>query len=133
MIRGTTAQFKFKLPYNVSEIGLIKITFWQENYNGPDATRPLPIVKTLKQCNYCDSPNEVTVKLNKEETLRFSDERKAYVQIQGKTIDRVAFAGKKSEIMVYPIYDDSILDDEIVPTPTPLPDDVVILDGSTIA
>lgn len=133
MVRGTTAQFRFKLPYDVYDISMIKITFWQEGYNGPDTTRPLPIVKVLEQCSQSNRPNELIVKLNKEETLRFTDERKAYVQLQGKTISQTAFASKKVAITVYPVYDDSILDDDIVPTPVPDENGVVILDGAVIA
>lgn len=132
MIRGTTAQFKFKLPYNVSDISVIKIIFWQDNYSGPDPSRPLPIVKVLDQCNQ-SGPDEITIKLTKEETLRFTDDRKAYVQVQGKTIDKAAFASKKELIVVYPVYDDSILDDDIIPTPVPDVDGIIYLDGETIA
>lgn len=136
MIRGTTAQFKFKLPYNVWEVSMVKITFWQEDYKGPHYTRPLPIVKTLNQCAQTSSPNELVVKLNKEETLRFTDKRKASVQLQGKTLDRIAFASKPELITVYPAYDDSVLDDEILPTPpidpAPGEDEIIILDGEPI-
>lgn len=130
MIRGTTAQFKFELPYNVSELTLVKITFWQPGNPGPSESRPLPIIKVLEQCITTDRPDELLVFLNKEETLRFSEERKAYVQIQGKVVDGSTFASKKEMITVYPIYDDSILGDEILPTPTP--DGLIFLTGSVI-
>lgn len=132
MIRGTTAQFTFRLPYNVVDVSVVKIIFWQENYSGPSAQRPLPIVKNLQQCNQIGAPNELTVKLTKEETLRFVDDRKAYVQLQGKTNDKAAFACKKETITVYPVYDDSVLDDDIVPTPVPDADGIVVLDGQSI-
>lgn len=130
MIRGTTAQFKFELPYDVSELILVKITFWQPGNPGPSESRPLPIIKVLEQCITTDRPDELLVFLNKEETLRFSEERKAYVQIQGKVVDGSTFASKKEMITVYPIYDDSILGDEILPTPTP--DGLIFLTGSVI-
>lgn len=134
MIRGTTAQFKFQLPYNISDLDVVKITFWQNNYYGPDTTRPLPIVKVLSQCSETNVPNELLVFLNKEETLRFLDDRKAYVQIQGKTKEGSAFASKQEMITVYPVYDDSILDDDIIPSPSPGPGDdgYIVLDGSVI-
>lgn len=132
MIRGTTAQFKFKLPYNVVDIATAKINFWQENYSGPNQSRPLPIVKVLSQCSESNMPDELLVFLNKEETLRFLDDRKAYVQLHAKTKDGTAFASKKEAITVYPVYDDSILDDDILPTPTPDYGDVIILDGEPI-
>ena len=131
MIRGTTAQFKFQLPYKVSEVDVVKITFWQNNYYGPTESRPLPIVKVLSQCSEVGT-NELLVFLNKEETLRFSDDRKAYVQMQGKTKEGIAFASRQQSITVYPVYDDSVLDDEVIPTPGPNDDDFIVLDGSII-
>ena len=131
MIRGTNAQFKFKLPYNYSELSVVKIVFWQDDNDGPSLSRPLPIVKVLSQCVQCDSPKEISVTLNQEETLRFVDDRKAYVQLRGSTIDGINFGNRKTQITVYPVYDDSILDDEILPTPDY--DGWVVLDGSTIA
>ena len=130
MIRGTNAQFKFKLPYDYSDLEIVKITFWQPDNNGPSFNRPLPIVKILQQCSPTDIPNEISVTLNQEETLRFTEIRTAYVQFRGTTIDGIPIASKKQELTVYPVYDDSILDEEILPTPDY--DGWVFLDGSTI-
>lgn len=130
MIRGTNAQFKFKLPYNYSELARVKITFWQPENSGPSSNRPLPIMKILDQCRPTDIPNELSVTLNQEETLRFSEERKAYVQLRGATKSGIPIASKERELPIYPVYDDSILDDEILPTPDY--DGWVYLDGSTI-
>ena len=132
MIRGTTAQFKFKLPYNANEILTVKITFWQTGNDGPDASRPLPIIKVKEQCSFPGGRNELLVSLNKEETLRFEDDRKAYVQLQAKTTDGTVFACKQETITVYPVYDESIFDEEIVPTPSPDTGGIIVLDGSTI-
>ena len=129
MIRGTNAQFKFKLPYSYSELETVKISFWQTDNAGPTMDRPLPIVKVLEQCSPSEIANELCVTLNQEETLRFEDDRKAYVQLRARTIDGIPIASKQQAITVYPIYDDSILDDII---PTPDYDGWVILDGSTI-
>lgn len=133
MIRGTAQPFKFKIPCNFSELSSVVITFSQENYNGPNETRPLPIVKVLSQCRQGSSSKELLVVLNKEETLRFTDKRKAYVQIMGEVIDGLPFGNKPETITVYPVLDDSVLDDDIIPTPSP--DDngnIVFLNGSTI-
>lgn len=138
MIRGTNAQFKFKLPYKYYELSMVQITFWQSNNNGPSIDRPLPIVKILEQCSPSNIANELWVTLNQEETLRFEDDRKAYVQLRGTTVDGIPFASKQQTVTVYPIYDDSILDD-VTPTPTPTPtpnpdsDNWIMLDGSSIA
>lgn len=133
MIRGTTAQFKFKIPYDFDSLSVVKITFWQKNYNGPDETRPLPIIKVLSQCSQGSSSKELLVSLNKEETLRFTDKRKAYVQMVAEVVGGISFGNSPEAITVYPVHNGSILDDNIIPTPTPGEHDgVIILDGSTI-
>ena len=97
MIRGANAQFKFKLPYNYSELETVKITFWQDENNGPALNRPLPIVKILAQCSPTQDPKELTITLNQEETLRFSEERKGWTQLRGVTIDGIPIASKKRD------------------------------------
>lgn len=128
MIRGTTAQFRFKLPCNVDELDIARIFFGQSGNNGPSKSRPLPIIKRLNQCQ-CGE-RELTVVLNKEETLRFSDKFKAYTQIRYRTKAGLDFACKKKFFVVYPVEDDSVLDGDIIPTPEP--EDIIILDGSII-
>ena len=130
MIRGTNAQFKFTLPYNYTELEFARITFWQPENDGPADNRPLPIIKVLDQCSPTDKPKELSVTLNQEETLRFSEERKAYVQLRAQTFDGIPIASLEKQIAVYPVYDDSILDEEILPTPEY--DGLIILDGSII-
>lgn len=130
MIRGTNAQFKFRLPYEVSELQSVKITFWQNGNDGPDSTRPLPIIKILEQCSQSDVPNELCVTLNQEETLRFVDEHKGYVQLRGITIDGIPFATREKMFTVYPVYDDSVIGDVVIPTPEY--DGLIILDGQSI-
>ena len=131
MIRGTTAQFMFKLPYNFSELELVQITFWQPNNNGPAQDRPLPIVKVLSQCQATDDPKELRVTLTQEETLRFSDKYKAYTQLRAVGPESQSFASKAEMITVYPVYDEDILEGEILPTPT-TPDGIIFLDGGVI-
>lgn len=131
MIRGTNAQFKFNLPYQYSDLEVATITFWQPENNGPSIDRPLPIKKILAQCSPSDNPYQLCVTLNQEETLRFTEERKAFVQLRATTYDGIPVANKKQPITVYPIYDDSILDDDILPTPDY--DGWVFLDGNIIA
>lgn len=130
MIRGTNAQFKFKLPYNYSDLEFVKITFWQTGNRGPSVSRPLPIIKILDQCSPTELLDELSIVLNQEETLRFSDKRKAYVQLKGLTKEGVPIASKERQLTVYPMYDNSILGDEIIATPDF--DGWVYLDGSTI-
>lgn len=128
MIRGTNAGFKFKIPCNYSDLDAVTITFWQANNNGPSEDRPLPIIKVLEQCSQTDAPNELYVELNEEETLRFNDDRKAYVQMLAVDINGTTTASKKKEITVYPIYDDSLLNDGIVPTPDDVPIVTIVVD-----
>lgn len=137
MVRGTTAQFKFSLPYNYEELKLACVVFWQPGNNGTiDA--PLPIKKTLTADDiqqYCDpdNPKELSITLSQSETLRFSDKMKAKVQLSAKTFEGTRFASKQELITVYPIYDDSILGDDIDPTPDDEDGDGwIILDGETI-
>lgn len=130
MVRGTNQEFRFKLSCNFGELATVKVSFWQDNYNGPASYRPLPIIKVKAQCSPCDEPNQCSVMLNQEETLRFSDKRKAKVQLRGVTYDGRPIATLEHLIKVYPVYDDSILDGEIIPTPTY--EDLIILDGQNI-
>ena len=130
MVRGTNQEFRFKLSCNFGDLATVRVTFWQDNYNGPATYRPLPIIKVKAQCAPCDEVNQCSVTLNQEETLRFTDKRKAKVQLRGVTYDGRPIATMEHLIKVYPVYDDSILDGEIVPTPTY--EDLIILDGQNI-
>lgn len=131
MIRGTTAQFKFKLPYKYNELQYVKVTFWQPGNNGPADDRPLPIVKALYHCAQADTESELSVTLTQEETLRFSEKKKAYVQLRATAIDGHTFASQQEQITVYPVYDDSVLDDFVEPTPDG--NGMIFLDGGSIA
>lgn len=117
MIRGGSAQFKFRLPYNFSDLEAVKVVFWQPENNGPSPSRPLPITKILKQCSQSNVPNELVVTLSQEETLRFRDDKKAYVQLRGTTVEGIPIVSKIKIITVYPVYDDTIIDGEVLPTP----------------
>lgn len=132
MIRGTTACFKFKLPYDFEQISSVKIIFWQDNNNGPTESRPLPIVKIKSQCFQTNIRRELAVNLTPEETLRFSDERKAYVQMTATAADGSRFASHQEMFTVYPVRDEDVSggDGDIVIPPDD--DGVVILDGGRI-
>ena len=124
MIRGTTAQFKFKLPYKFSELNPIKIVFWQPGNND----RYLPIEKTETHCSQSDDDEYcLCVSLDPKETMRFSDKLKARVQLRAYH-NGAAFASRQQLITVYPI------NDEVIDTELPEPDGEgwVILDGENI-
>jgi hypothetical protein len=133
MIRGTSAKFKFTLPCDFSELESAKIVFWQKDNSGPDESRPLPIIKILDQCEQSINTNELYISLNQEETLRFTDDEKAYVQLVVETTYGKHIASREEMITVYPIYDDEILDDDILPTPGYNPDGTVIKIDSALS
>ena len=99
MIRGTTAQFKFKLPYSYSELEWITIDFWQPG----NPSGNLPITKTKTHCDG-SSQDEVCVSLSAAETAYFSDKYKAKVQLRAKPKVGAAFGSKQQLITVYPMY-----------------------------
>ena len=130
MIRGGNCEFRFKLPYNFSDLITAQIYFWQEGYNGPSNDRPLPILKILEQCRQGDKPTELSVTLHQEETLRFTDKRKGQAQLRAVTRDGIPIISKEHLFPVYPSYDDAILDEEVWPTPDY--NGWVLLDGESV-
>ena len=130
MIRGTTAQFRFHIPYKFDEINWVTIKFWQKGNTGTTES-PLPITKRKTDCYTSSNPNEICVSLNPDETSRFSDQLKAYVQLRAQTEDGITFASNQELITVYPINNEMIAEDPDLPVPEP-GDSVVLLDGSTI-
>ena len=105
MIRGTTAQFKFKLPYTKEELEWATITFWQSSNHSL-----LPITKKLEHCSAPNDSNELCVSLTAEETARFSDKYKAMVQLRAQPFGGIVFGSKQQLITVYPMLDDIIED-----------------------
>ena len=108
MIRGTSQQFKFYLPYTKSQLSTVKITFKQPENDGTQDC-PLPIVKVLADCIGDSDSKEITVTLGQVETLAFSTDRKAWVQFRGVTTDGFAFASKLMPITVYQVLDEEVL------------------------
>ena len=131
MVQGTTTQFRFQLPCNFGDLETVNVTFWQDYNNGPTPSRPLPIIKTKKQCSTFGSKNVLAVTLNQEETLRFSTDRKAYVQLRALALDGIAYATEETPIKIYSVYSDDIIGDIVEPTPDP-DDDYIIIDGGNI-
>lgn len=142
MIRGTTSQFRFKLPYSKENVKSAEVVFWQHGHNGINEDFPLPIVKKYNQYfsesgsiatsgpwNWIND-NTLGVKLWQQETLTFSDRYKAYVQIRGTSIDGSVFASGQKPVVVYPIYADYPLEDEIIPPQNE--DGFYVLDGEYI-
>lgn len=127
MIRGTTAQFKFKLPCTLESLQWAKMQFWQPgNYGTEDA--PLPIIK--KKTNLSGDSTELLVSLTSHETLRFTDKLKARVQLRAQHIDGTVFASAQELVSVYPL-PDHLVDEPVFPEED-IDDGWVILDGKEI-
>jgi hypothetical protein len=99
MIRGTTAQFKFKLPYAQKALTWVTIKFWQPN----NPTKLLPITKTFESFSESDNSDELCVSLDAYETSNFSDKFKAKVQLRAQHTNGTVFASHQQSITVYPI------------------------------
>lgn len=127
MIRGTTAQFKFKIPYPKKELLWARIKFWQPG-NPIDS---LPITKELSNCTASEDSEELCISLTTEETLRFSDKFKAKVQLRAQHEHGTVFASHQQSITVYPILDDMTVEDPELPGANE--DGWIILDGDKIA
>lgn len=131
MIRGTTANFRFKLPYEVEQVQTVMITFWQTNNTGT-ISAPLPIVKDLLSCSITDNPYELSVTLSPHETARFSSQLKMQVQLEGVTFEGVKFGNEPEMFNVYPNKNISpdLPDDPIMPPD--LDGEFIVLDGGNI-
>ena len=103
MIRGKSTEFIFGMPCHYVNLQSVLIEFWQENYNGLPHGHTLPIIKTLDQCNPKSNPKQISIVLSAEETLRFADNRKAYVRFFGVKQNGQKFGGNKEEFSVYPV------------------------------
>lgn len=128
MTRGTTAQFKFIMPYAKDELAWIVIQFWQSN----NLNELLPIVKTKEDCVVGDDPKELVISLTPEETSWFSDKYKAKMQVRAQHIlTGTVFGMKKPQLItVYPMPDDIIIENPTLPPVNK--DGWVFIDGGTI-
>lgn len=127
MIRGTTAQFRFKLPYPKNEFQWINVAFWQDN----NPNELLPIIKTKDQCAYLNSEAGMCVSLTSEETLRFSDKYKAKFQVRAlHTASGTVFGSRQALIPVYPMNGNTGDQDPTLPDTSM--DVLIVLDGKGI-
>ncbi len=124
MIRGTTAPFKFNVPYAWPDICAIEATFTQKKDDGSQ----LAIVKeydtrwgeSINPGGFApdeNNPNIIYVILDPEETLQFSDKRKAQVQVKVYCPKKGTVANKPVRFTVYPINNDNIFEDPGEPMP----------------
>ena len=141
MTRGTTAQFRFTLPYSKYDVGKVEVVLWQPNNSGLKEDYPLPIKKNYVQdiaengsvitggpWNWVDDYT-LAVKVWEQETLTFSDKYKAMVQLRGSA-NGLTFASPQEYITVYPIHGDEPMGDDVIPTPDT--EGWTVLDGEKI-
>lgn len=109
MIRGATAQFKFKMPYSCDELAWMKVRFWQPT--NPD---PLAQITKVKDSHGVFSTNsEIVVTLTPEETILFSDKYKMKVQLRAMhTVTGTIFGMPPKLVTVYPKHG-NITDEEL--------------------
>ena len=129
MVRGTTATFKFNLPYKKQELQWATIKFWQPGNDGTTQA-PLPITKRLAHCDAPDDATYLCVSLTAEETSRFSDRLKSKAQLRAQHKYGTVFGCNQKTITVYPISDDILDEDFIIPAEDE--SGFVILDGESI-
>lgn len=127
MIRGTAAQFKFRLPYSYDELTSITIRFWQPG----NPSESLPLFKYKTNCEEREE-NEIYVSLRPSETALFSDKYKAKLQLRAQPAIGAPFGCKEHLVTVYPMPDDIIIDDPTIDPDAPTEDGWIILDGDTI-
>lgn len=101
MIRGTTAQFKFNLPYELRQINYVEVFFWQPGDSFSN-TPSVEIPKTIS--GYSSDKKILYVSLHQEETKLFSEKKLGYVQLRGVAADGTVFASKQESFIVYPYY-----------------------------
>ena len=128
MIRGTTAQFKFTLPYKKGSLEWLTIKFWQPG----NPSEQLPITKTLANCSSTNNPNEICVSLSATETAMFSDKYKARVQLRAQPFADAPFGSRQQLFTVYPMLDDIIEDDSAADPEIPTEHGWMILDGEAV-
>ena len=127
MIRGTTAQFKFKLPYPKSELTWATIKFWQPG----NMNQGLPITKQLVHCDSPDDSTELCISLIADETIRFSEKRKAKVQLRAQhTTSGTVFGSRPQLFTVYPMHDEIIEEDPTLPAENE--EGWIVLDGEIV-
>ena len=132
MIRGTTAPFTFKLPYPKSQIDWIVVQFWQDDNSFS------PIRKEFEaswlENDTTSGEYELYVTLTAADTKKFSDKKKAKVQLAARLKDdygKIRFGSREQLITVYPIQDDLAIDDPKDDAPT-TEDGWTILDAGDI-
>ena len=125
MIRGTTAQFKFEIPYAKSELYWATMSFWQPGNNNLST-----IIKNLSHCEGSDDSHELYVSLTVPETLQFSEKYKGKVQFRAQCIDGTVFGSRPKLFTVYPMQDEVV---EEYPELPAVQNHWVVFDGGKVS
>lgn len=128
MVRGTTAQFKFNLPYPQNELRWVTIKFWQSN--NPSDYLPITVKFASDELVNSDS-KELYVSLRGDETAKFSDKYKAKVQLRAQHSESGTVFGSRPQLFtVYPMLDEILEEDPLMPAENA--EGWVVLDGEMI-
>ena len=132
MIRGTTATFKFKLPYELQDISWVNVVFWQDGYTGTlGSSSPIKKEFTNEKDFQDITSKELVVTLSGADTRAFTDKLRGKVQLKGFSAKHsVSFGSKPQTFTVYPM-DDKIMDGYI-PEDATTENGYIILDGNEI-
>lgn len=130
MIKGTTAQFKLKLPCTKADLLWATMTVGQTGNSGTTSA-PLPIIKRKSDCTGDDTSKELYFSLTALETARFSEKLKAYVQFRAQNNEGTVFGNRTMYVTVYPM-SDAILDEDDPIIPEPGGEELTVLDAGEI-
>lgn len=100
MIRGTTPTHTFQIPFSTNLLNEIRITYAQGN--------SVIVEKRTEDCSLNGS--DITVKLTQEETLRFSDNKTAELQLRVLLNDGNALATSVLRLDVSELLKDEIIE-----------------------
>lgn len=99
-IRGTTPIHRFALPFITSQLSDLTITYGQLG--------EVIVKKTMEDCDVAE--NLVTVSLTQQESLSFSPNEIAEVQMKVATIDGDVLASPRYRLAVEDVLDDKEFD-----------------------
>lgn len=98
MYRGTTPRLIFNMPFDVTQISVLWITFKQG--------AKIQLEKTLEDCGLNADKNQIFVTLTQAETLSFTANKDMIIQLRVKFINDKAGVSKEIDTYVYDILHD---------------------------
>ncbi len=98
MYRGTTPKLIFNMPFDVTQISVLWITFKQGS--------KIQLEKTLEDCGINEEKNQILVTLTQAETLSFIANKDMIIQIRVKFQNDKAGVSKEIDTYVNDILHD---------------------------